>query len=182
MPYLQHLNLGLVFNSRSGRLHAMQLHCFETKLPSLKLKTRPRQLSGPLPSDTVFPIWSNNKPCGDSAGTAYRWIGTSVTWCWPVRITCAKYPGWHQLWILADSGPTLTLNLRFGPHFGNWMCSSFRKVPEIWAQNVFDGKTRFSLHFVAIFVGHYNKKFSSKFPKIFVFAVLVTECFCSWNL
>jgi hypothetical protein len=30
-------------------MHTMQLHCFETKLPSLKLKTRPWQLLGSLP-------------------------------------------------------------------------------------------------------------------------------------
>jgi hypothetical protein len=29
-------NLGRVFNFRNGCLHAMQLHCFETKLPALK--------------------------------------------------------------------------------------------------------------------------------------------------
>ncbi len=32
------LNLGRVFNSRSGRVYVMQLPCFETKLPILKLK------------------------------------------------------------------------------------------------------------------------------------------------
>jgi hypothetical protein len=35
------LNLGRVFNSRSGRVRAMKLRCIETKLPSLMLKTRP---------------------------------------------------------------------------------------------------------------------------------------------
>jgi hypothetical protein len=35
-------NLGQVFNSRGGCVHAMQLHCFETKLPNLELKTRPK--------------------------------------------------------------------------------------------------------------------------------------------
>jgi hypothetical protein len=29
---------------RSGRLHAMHLWCFQVKQPSLKLKTRPKQL------------------------------------------------------------------------------------------------------------------------------------------
>ncbi len=35
-------NLGRVFYSRSGCVRAMQLSCFETKRPSLKLKTRPK--------------------------------------------------------------------------------------------------------------------------------------------
>jgi hypothetical protein len=39
-------NLGRVFNSRSGRVHALQLHFSETKQPNLKLKTRPKQLLG----------------------------------------------------------------------------------------------------------------------------------------
>jgi hypothetical protein len=38
-PQLTGQNLGQVFNSRSGWVQAMQLHCFETKLPNLKLKT-----------------------------------------------------------------------------------------------------------------------------------------------
>jgi hypothetical protein len=42
-------NQGLVFNSRLGCVHAMQLHCYETKQPNLKLKTRPKQLLDPLP-------------------------------------------------------------------------------------------------------------------------------------
>ncbi len=41
-------NMEIVINTRSGCMHIMQLHCFETKLPSLKLKTRPEQLQGSL--------------------------------------------------------------------------------------------------------------------------------------
>ncbi len=41
-------NLGRVFNSRSGFVCAMQLRCFETKLPNLMLKTWPKQLLGSL--------------------------------------------------------------------------------------------------------------------------------------
>jgi hypothetical protein len=33
----------------------MQLSCFETKLPSLILKTRPKQLLGSLPLDIALP-------------------------------------------------------------------------------------------------------------------------------
>jgi len=44
-------NLVRVFNSISGCEHAMCLHCHETKLPNLKVKTRPKQLLGPLPLD-----------------------------------------------------------------------------------------------------------------------------------
>jgi hypothetical protein len=42
-------NLGLVFNSRCGCVHALQLHRYETKQPNLKLKTRPKQLLDLLP-------------------------------------------------------------------------------------------------------------------------------------
>jgi hypothetical protein len=49
-------NLGRVFNSRRGRVHATKLPCFGTKLPDLKLKTQARLLSGPLPLDIVLPV------------------------------------------------------------------------------------------------------------------------------
>ncbi len=48
-------NLGRVFNSRSGCVGVMQLHCSETKLPNLMLKTRPKQLLGSLPLDIALP-------------------------------------------------------------------------------------------------------------------------------
>jgi hypothetical protein len=35
---------------------AMQLSCFETKLPNLMLKTRPKQLLGSLPLDIALPV------------------------------------------------------------------------------------------------------------------------------
>jgi hypothetical protein len=44
-------NQGRVFNSRSGRVCATQLPCFETKRPNLELKTQPKQLLGSLPID-----------------------------------------------------------------------------------------------------------------------------------
>jgi len=47
-------NLSLVLNSRSGRVHAMQLPCFETRLPNLELKTQPKQLLGYLPLDITL--------------------------------------------------------------------------------------------------------------------------------
>jgi hypothetical protein len=47
-------NLGRVFNSRSGRVHALQFHFSEMKQPNLKLKTRPKQLLGSLP--LVIPL------------------------------------------------------------------------------------------------------------------------------
>jgi hypothetical protein len=37
-------NLGRVFNSRSCRANALQLHFSETEQPNLKLETRPRHL------------------------------------------------------------------------------------------------------------------------------------------
>jgi hypothetical protein len=48
-------NLGRVFNFKSGCVCAMQLSCFETKLPNLMLKTRPKQLLGSLPLDITLP-------------------------------------------------------------------------------------------------------------------------------
>jgi len=47
-------NLGRVFNSRYDCVHAMQLHCSETKVPNLKLKTRPKLPEYP-PLDIELP-------------------------------------------------------------------------------------------------------------------------------
>jgi hypothetical protein len=47
-------NQGRVFNSRSGRVCASQLPCFETKRPNLELKARPKQLVGSLPIDIAL--------------------------------------------------------------------------------------------------------------------------------
>ncbi len=47
-------NQGRVFNSRSGRVCATQLPCFEAKLPNLELKTQPKQLLGFLPIDIAL--------------------------------------------------------------------------------------------------------------------------------
>jgi hypothetical protein len=49
------LNLVRVFNSRSGRVHALQLHFSQTEQPNLKLKTRPKQLLGSLPLVIALP-------------------------------------------------------------------------------------------------------------------------------
>jgi hypothetical protein len=43
--------------SEIGCMHDMQLYCYEMKLPSLKLKTRLRQLLGYVPSDTMYPCF-----------------------------------------------------------------------------------------------------------------------------
>jgi hypothetical protein len=48
-------NLGRVFSSRSGCACVMQLSCFETKLPNLMLKTRPKQPLGYLPLAMALP-------------------------------------------------------------------------------------------------------------------------------
>ncbi len=48
-------NLGWVFNSRSGRVYVMHLCYYETKVPNLKLKTRPKQLLDYLLLDTALP-------------------------------------------------------------------------------------------------------------------------------
>jgi hypothetical protein len=47
-------NLGRVFNSTSGCVHVMQLNCFVTKLPNLKLKTLPKQRLGYLLLDIAL--------------------------------------------------------------------------------------------------------------------------------
>jgi hypothetical protein len=46
-------NQGRVFNSRA--VCAMQLSCFETKLPNLMLRTQPQQHLGSLPLDIALP-------------------------------------------------------------------------------------------------------------------------------
>jgi hypothetical protein len=48
-------NLGRVFKFRRGCIHVIQLYYFETKLPKLKLKTRPKQLLGSLLVDIMLP-------------------------------------------------------------------------------------------------------------------------------
>ncbi len=48
-------NLGRIFNSKSGHVHALQLPFSETEQPNLKLKTRPKQLLGSLPLVIVLP-------------------------------------------------------------------------------------------------------------------------------
>ncbi len=48
-------NLGRVFNSRSGCMHATHLFGYEAKLPNLKLKTRPKQFLGSLLLDIALP-------------------------------------------------------------------------------------------------------------------------------
>ncbi len=47
-----------VFSSRISHLRAMQIHCFETKLSNLKLKTQLKLLLGYLPLDITLPILS----------------------------------------------------------------------------------------------------------------------------
>ncbi len=39
-------NLGRVFNCRISHAHVVHFGCYGVKLPNLKLKTRPKQLSG----------------------------------------------------------------------------------------------------------------------------------------
>jgi hypothetical protein len=48
-------NMGRFVNSKSGCVCTMQLSCFETKLPNLMLKIRPKQLLGSLPLDIALP-------------------------------------------------------------------------------------------------------------------------------
>jgi hypothetical protein len=52
-------NLGRVFKFRRVCLHTIRLYYFETKLPNLKLKTRPKQLLGSLPLDIALPVKSS---------------------------------------------------------------------------------------------------------------------------
>jgi hypothetical protein len=49
-------NLGHVLNFRSGHLHSAHLWCYPVKLPSLKLKTWPKQRLGSLPLEIVLPV------------------------------------------------------------------------------------------------------------------------------
>ncbi len=49
-------NQGQGFTFKSGRMHAKHLCCYETKLPNLKLKTKPEQYLGYLQLDTTHII------------------------------------------------------------------------------------------------------------------------------
>jgi hypothetical protein len=48
-------NLGRVFNSRSSRVHALQLHFSEAEQPNFKMKVRPKKLLGSLPLNISLP-------------------------------------------------------------------------------------------------------------------------------
>jgi hypothetical protein len=50
-------NLCRVFNFSSGRVRAMQLYFFETKLPNLKLKIQAKKLLGSLTLVIALPGW-----------------------------------------------------------------------------------------------------------------------------
>jgi hypothetical protein len=55
-------NLDRVFNSRSGRVHAIQFHFSETEQPNLKFKTRLKQPLGSLPLDIALPATIHSHP------------------------------------------------------------------------------------------------------------------------
>ncbi len=48
-------NLGPDFNFRNDPVHAVNFLGYAVKLPNLKLKSRPKQLSGALPYDIGLP-------------------------------------------------------------------------------------------------------------------------------
>ncbi len=54
-------NLGRVFNSGTGCVCAVNLQCYEAKLPSLKLKTRTEQTLGHLLYDIA--LLDYDEPC-----------------------------------------------------------------------------------------------------------------------
>jgi hypothetical protein len=64
---------GRVFYSRSGRVHAKQLNCFETKLVNLKLKTRHKQLLGSIPLDIALSDSKHNALFPPVACTVNVW-------------------------------------------------------------------------------------------------------------
>ncbi len=49
-------NLCRVFNFRKGHVQAMHFLCYRVKRPSLKLITRPKQLSSCLQLDIALPV------------------------------------------------------------------------------------------------------------------------------
>jgi len=55
---LRRQNMGRVFNSRSGCMHAMHFFCYEAKRPNLKLKTRPKQLLSNLQLDVAVATYT----------------------------------------------------------------------------------------------------------------------------
>ncbi len=54
-------NPSRVFNSRSGRVHVLQLHFSETEQPNLKLKTWPEQQLDYLPLVIVLSVVSDGQ-------------------------------------------------------------------------------------------------------------------------
>ncbi len=82
------LNLGRVFNSRSGCVCAMQLLCFETKLPYLMSKTRPKQLLGYLPLDIALPACTIKIRIVNFASTVIRVMIVSDTTTWNITYYC----------------------------------------------------------------------------------------------
>ncbi len=50
---------GRVYNSRSGRVHAVHFFCSEAKVVSLQLKAQPRKCLGYLQLDMTLPDCTN---------------------------------------------------------------------------------------------------------------------------
>ncbi len=68
-------NLSWVFNLRIGCKDPVHLHCFEAKLPNLKLKTQSEQLLGSLPLDFALPSKIQNPAAKNCR------MGKCTRWC-----------------------------------------------------------------------------------------------------
>jgi hypothetical protein len=58
-------------------VRAMQLSCFETKLPNLMLKTRPKQLLGSLPLDIALPALPKKYFLHSYSAVSQTWVEIS---------------------------------------------------------------------------------------------------------
>ncbi len=73
------MKTGPSFYSRSVCMHALNLHCYEAKLPSLKLKTQTEQLLGSLLLDIALSVFSTlgvQKPTGENLKVVWAEFST----------------------------------------------------------------------------------------------------------
>ncbi len=106
--------MGLVFKFRRGCLCAIQLYYFETKLPNLELKTRPKQLLGSLPVDIALPGQWNRIPTKNILCKSRFSVGGKKIWRLKLRRETPKmtFHDWNVfyqfLWLYLIATPRNT--------------------------------------------------------------------------
>ncbi len=123
-------NLGRVFNFRSGHLHAAAFLVSSVKLPNLKLKTRPKQLLGPLPLVVVPPgdVYHKVLHC-TSEGKSINWKSQAQTELFKREIIkCRLYSSMTMRWNKLDSLSRASIfsylhSTQFLKHIGAVLCT-----------------------------------------------------------